>query len=154
MKKIRVEAWRIVKFLLITAAVNLPLALVNSALVSALAAGGRTGIGAWLTVLNWVHILINMTILTLLHRVFTFRATEKWYIALPIMVIVAIAWQLLKALPLGAAAKSGQETLLALSNLLSALWLVLQYLLQRCVIYCHTTDTNGWYARFHQTNEE
>ena len=42
-----------------------------------------------------------------------------------------------------------------MSNLLSVMWLLLQYLLQRCVIYCHTTDQNGWYRRFHSdTNEE
>lgn len=39
-------------------------------------------------------------------------------------------------------------------SILGVAWFVVSYLLQRCVIYCHTIDTNGWYRRFHPTNEE
>ena len=152
--KFRTELWRIAKYILITGAVNIPLSILYGALINALAAGSSASTGTWLTVMNYAHLLISTLALTLLHRYFTFRATEKWYIAVPFMLVAAIAWQLLRTLPMAAAAKAGQDVLLTTANLLSGFWFVLQYLLQRCVIYCHTTDTNGWYKRFHPTNEE
>lgn len=100
------------------------------------------------------QLLLSTTLLTLLHRQFTFRATEKWFIALPIMLIADFGWQFLSSLALSimTAAESNsptQDDFAALGNLRSGLWIVLSYLLQRCVIYCHTTDQNGWYRRFH-----
>ena len=88
-------------------------------------------------------------VLTLLHRYFTFRATEKWFIALPVMLIAAIVWQLVQAYMLSVISKRGVNAVTALAAVLPLVWPVLSYLLQRCVIYCHTTDTNGWYRRFH-----
>ena len=151
--KLRVEAWRIVKFILITAAVNLPLTLLNGTLVNMLAANKLPGVGTWLSVITYGQLLLSTVLLTLLHRYFTFRATEKWYIALPIMLIAAIVWQLVQSLMLTSISKLGVNAVTALVALLPFIWPVLSYLLQRCVIYCHTTDTNGWYRRFH-TNEE
>lgn len=152
--KLRTELWRIAKFLLITAAVNVPLTILYGAITNALVTNHSASTGTLLSVLSYAHMLVSTLLLTVIHRCFTFRATEKWYIAVPFMLVAAIAWQLLKTFPMAAAAKSSQETLLTLSNLLSAMWIILQYLLQRCVIYCHTTDTNRWYARFHPTNDE
>ncbi len=152
--KFRVELWRVVKFLLITFAVNLPLTLINSALVHSLVTSGQPGIGTWLSALTYGQIFLSTTALTLLHRYFTFRATEKWFIALPIMLIAAIAWQFVQAYVLSVTAKQGVEALTALTAVMPVFWLSLQYLLQRCVIYCHTIDQNGWYARFHPTNEK
>ena len=154
MIKLRIELWRIVKFILITAAVSFPLTLAYCAIVNALAAAGQPDMGNWLVSLNYANILLSTTLLTLLHRYFTFRATEKWFIALPFMLIAVIAWQLLEAFPMAIAARQSQEAVASMSNLLSMVWPVLSYLLQRCVIYCHTTDTNGWYRRFHPTNDE
>ena len=153
--KFRVELWRIVKFLLITAIVNLPLTILYGTITNALVANHSASTGVLLSVQYYAHLLISTLLLTLVHRYFTFRATEPWYIALPIMVIAAVCWQLLKAFPLNAAAIAGAQSVVTMTYLLSGAWFILQYLLQRCVIYCHTTDTNGWYRRFHpDTNDE
>ena len=151
--KFRVELWRIVKFLLITAIVNLPLTILYGTITNALVANHSASTGVLLSVQYYAHLLISTLLLTLVHRYFTFRATEPWYIALPIMVIAAVCWQLLKAFPLNAAAIAGAQSVVTMTYLLSGAWFILQYLLQRCVIYCHTTDQNGWYRRFHTTNE-
>ena len=153
MEKFRVELWRIVKFLLITAAVNLPLTILHGAIINGLVAAGQPSIGSALAALNYANILLSTTLLTLLHRYFTFRATEKWFIALPIMLLAAIAWQFMQAYVLSVTAKQGVEAMTAVAALLPIIWPVLSYLLQRCVIYCHTTDQNGWYRRFHPTHE-
>ena len=152
--KFRVELWRIVKFLLITAIVNLPLTILYGTITNALVANHSASTGVLLSVQYYAHLLISTLLLTLVHRYFTFRATEPWYIAVPIMLVAVIGWQLLKAYPMVIAARQSQEAVTSMSNLLSIIWLLLQYLLQRCVIYCHTTDQNGWYRRFHPTNEE
>ena len=149
MNKFRVEGWRIVKFILIGLAVNLPLMLLNRALVNALVASGKPGVGNWLAAITYGQMVLSTVVLTLLHRYFTFRATEKWFIALPVMLIAAIVWQLVQAYMLSVISKLGVNAVTALAAVLPLVWPVLSYLLQRCVIYCHTTDTNGWYRRFH-----
>ena len=153
MEKFRVELWRIVKFLLITAAVNLPLTILHGAIINGLVAAGQPSIGSALAALNYANILLSTTLLTFLHRYFTFRAAEKWFIALPIMLLAAIAWQFMQAYVLSVTAKQGVEAMTAVAALLPIIWPVLSYLLQRCVIYCHTTDQNGWYRRFHPTHD-
>ena len=152
--KFRVEIWRIAKFLLITAIVNLPLTILYGEITNALVANHSASTGVLLSVQYYAHLLISTLLLTLVHRYFTFRATEPWYIAVPIMLVAVIGWQLLKTYPMAIAARQSQEAVASMSNLLAVIWLLLQYLLQRCVIYSHTTDTNGWYRRFHPTNDE
>ena len=147
--KFRVELWRIAKFILITLVVQLPFTIVNGYLVNALAASGQPGIGDRLAALTYANLLLSTMLLTLLHRYFTFRAAEKWFIALPIMLLAAVVWQFAQALMLTYASKQGVNAVTALSALLPFIWPVLSYLLQRYVIYCHTTDQNGWYRRFH-----
>lgn len=155
MSKFRIELWRIVKFLLINIAVDLLLGLASIHILNAIMSTLNSSTGMRLTIHNYAHLFLGTTILTLVHRQFTFRATKKWYIALPIMMIFMLAWQWLSHFPLVFAARNGQEVMITVSNLLGVAGLVLQYLLQRCVIYCHTTDTNGWYRRFHpDTNEK
>ena len=149
MNRFRVEGWRIVKFILIGLAVNLPLMLLNRALVNALVASGKPGVGNWLAAITYGQMVLSTVVLTLLHLYFTFRATEKWFIALPVMLIAAIVWQLVQAYMLSVISKLGVNAVTALAAVLPLVWPVLSYLLQRCVIYCHTTDTNGWYRRFH-----
>ena len=149
MQRFCVELWRIVKFILIGLAVNLPLMLLNRALVNALVASGKPGVGNWLAAITYGQMVLSTVVLTLLHRYFTFRATEKWFIALPLMLIAAIVWQLVQAYMLSVISKLGVNAVTALAAVLPLVWPVLSYLLQRCVIYCHTTDTNGWYRRFH-----
>ena len=153
--KFRVEIWRIVKFLLITALINLPLTLLYGVVTNALVANHSASTGVLLSVQFYAHLLISTLLMALAHRYFTFRATEEWYIAVPFMLVAAIIWQLLKAYPLEAAAKTGAQSVITMTYLLSFAWMAVSYLLQRCVIYCHTTDQNGWYRRFHSdTNEE
>ena len=153
MEKFRVELWRIVKFLLITATANLPLTILHGAIINGLVAAGQPSIGSALATLNYANILLSTTLLTFLHRYFTFRATEKWFIALPIMLLAAIAWQFMQAWILASVARLDVNAVTTSAAVLPIIWPVLSYLLQRCVIYCHTTDQNGWYRRFHPTNE-
>ena len=68
MEKFRVELWRIVKFLLITAAVNLPLTILHGAIINGLVAAGHPSIGSALAALNYANILLSTTLLTLLTR--------------------------------------------------------------------------------------
>lgn len=153
MNKFRIELWRIVKFLLITFAVNLVFSIISGSITNALAASPSAG--ETLSMLSYGYIFFNTLALTLLHRYFTFRATEKWYIAVPLMLAAAFAWDWLETLPLSAAASyMGASGFIAMIYFLSCLWMLASYLLQRCVIYCHTTDQNGWYRRFHPTDEE
>lgn len=156
--KFRVELWRIVKYILITCAVNLALMLLMLAVYRGLLASGIS-VGTASAVHSYGQLFLGTVLLTLLHRQFTFRATEKWFIALPIMLIAAFAWQFLSSMALslltGALdAAPTQDDFAAFVNLRSLLWPILSYLLQRCVIYCQTTDTNGWYQRHHPTNDE
>ena len=118
MEKFRVELWRIVKFLLITAAVNLPLTILHGAIINGLVAAGQPSIGSALAALNYANILLSTTLLTFLHRYFTFRAAEKWFIALPIMLLAAIAWQFMQAYVLSVTAKQGVEAMTAVAALL------------------------------------
>ena len=152
--KFRTEAWRVGKFILITGAVNLTFALLYSAATNALAASGISAAGEMLTALSYAYTILTTMIATLLNRYFTFRATEKWYIAVAVMAIAAMGWNWLAALPLAASANLGMNAALSMSSILGMLWFVVSYLLQRCVIYCHTVDTNGWFRRFHPTNDE
>ena len=152
--KFRVELWRIVKFILITLAVQLPFTIINGHLVNALAASGQPGIGEALATLTYGNALLSTALLTLLNRYFTFRATEKWFIALPIMLIAAVVWQFAQSLMLASISKLGVNAITALAALLPFIWPALSYLLQRYVIYCHTTDQNGWYRRFHTDTKE
>lgn len=158
MQKFRVELWRVVKFLLITLAVNLPIMFIWNALHRILLTQGGFSVGLAASVYSYSQMLVNAILLTLLHRYFTFRATEKWYIAMPIMIIANFAWQslsstslILVSLLLSAEPTAADFALLV--NARSVLWPILSYLLQRYVIYCHTTDTNIWYRRFHPAND-
>ena len=152
--KFRVELWRIAKFILITLVVQLPFTIVNGYLVNALAASGQPGIGDRLAALTYANLLLSTMLLTLLHRYFTFRAAEKWFIALPIMLLAAVVWQFAQALMLTYASKQGVNAVTTLSAMLPFIWPALSYLLQRYVLYCHTTDQNGWYHRFHTDTKE
>ena len=152
--KFRVELWRIAKFILITLSVQLPFTIINGYLVNILVAGGQSGIGDGLAALTYGNALLSTALLTLLNRYFTFRATEKWFIALPIMLLAAVVWQFAQALMLTFASKQGVNAVTTLAALLPFIWPALSYLLQRYVIYCHTTDQNGWYHRFHTDTKE
>ena len=152
--KFRVELWRIIKFILITGAVNLVFSLINAGITNTLVASRIRSVGQTLSVLSYAYTILTAIIATLLHRYFTFRATEKWYIAVPVMVIAAFGWNWLSALPRAASANLGMDAVLNMTTILGAAWFAVSYLLQRCVIYAHTIDTNSWYRRFHPTNEE
>jgi len=155
MSKFRVELWRIFKFILITLAVEAVFSPLNSMLVGALMVNPDIPTGVWLAVFSWGFTIISTPVATLVHRYFTFRATVKWYIAVPVMLAATIVWQLLESFPMALVTPLGMKATLSMSYLLLVVWHILAYLLQRCVIYCHTTDTNGWYRRFHpDTNEE
>ena len=154
MKKFFDELWRIVKFILITGLVNLVFTIANNVITNGLVASRSISVGQMLSMLSYAYTILTAIIATLLNRYFTFRATEKWYIAVPVMVIAALGWNLLTSLPRAASAQLGMNASLNMISILGAAWFVVSYLLQRCVIYSHTIDTNGWYRRFHPTNDE
>ena len=154
MNKFCDELWRIVKFILITGLVNLVFTIANNVITNGLVASRSISVGQMLSMLSYAHTILTAIIAALLNRYFTFRATEKWYIAVPVMVIAALGWNWLTALPRMATSKLGMDAIMSMISLLGIAWYVVSYLLQRCVIYCHTIDTNGWYRRFHPTNEE
>ena len=144
MSSFRVELWRILKFILITVAVYIPATVyfVHFAL--------HISSQAWLHLFGYAYVILNALVLTIVHRYFTFRATTKWYIAVSVMMLTSITWYVLKDFLLAIASSPVAD----LSTFLWAMWFFLQYLLQRCVIYCHTTDQNGWYRRFHTDEKE
>lgn len=156
--KFRTELWRIVKFLLITLAVNLPIMFIWNALYKFMLTQGGLSVKLASSVYSYSKLLVGSILLTLLHRYFTFRATEPWFIAVPLVLIAAFVWQFMPSASLSLVSALLRTDPTAadfamLVNIRSLLWLVFSYLLQRCVIYCHTTDTNGWYARLHPTND-
>lgn len=148
--RLATETWRAVKYLLICTAVSLLLAQLNRAAINAVLAAEGIQIGLVLSVLSYAYTFLNTGICTLLNRYFTFRATEKWYIALPLMLLVNFGWNWLggAVITLTGLSISMTPDLVAQQSMWRGiLWVVASYLLQRCVIYVHTTDTNGWYAR-------
>lgn len=151
MKRLRIEIWRIMKFLLISEVVNIALSHLFVPLMASLTI--QPAAGALLSFVSYVRLFLCAAILALLHRYFTFRATEPWFIALPLMLLYALLWQLLTALPMTFAARQSDTAVHQMSLLLYYISLILQYLFQRYVIYSHTTDTNGWYRRFHPDTE-
>lgn len=151
--KLRTEIWRIIKFLLITLAVNLAFSIVDN-FMNGLVVSRSASIGQTLSLLSYAYTILTAGIAALLNRYFTFRATEKWYIAVLVMVIAALIWNWLAALPRAASANLGVDAALNMISILGAAWFVVSYLLQRYVLYRHTADQNGWYRRFHPTNDE
>lgn len=158
MRKFCDELWRIAKFLVISFVVGVPFSYLYSCIPIALIAGNSPfGAGLWLSLLNYTYIFLINVVMTLTNRYFTFRATEKWYIAVPMMVGAQFLWNLLGNgfLTMSMSWLRGTpEGLFIAAQIESVLWVMISYLLQRCVIYCHTLDTNGWYRRFHPTYDE
>ena len=154
MKKFHDECWRIVKFLLVTFAVNIPLSLLYAKLTSVILATLYTGM--WLSLASYAYNLLSAAVAALVNRYFTFRATEKWYVAVPLVILAAFLFDWLEdyALILLARFSNTIEVMMKASDISSLLWVVLSYLLQRCVIYRHNLDTNAWYNRFHPAYEE
>ena len=77
MSKFRIELWRILRFVLITLAVEAVFSPLNSMLVGTLMANPDVPTGLWLSVFSWGFTIISTPVATLVHRYFTFRATEK-----------------------------------------------------------------------------
>lgn len=148
----QVELSRIAKYLMITLAVNLLLSMLWLPVYRWMTAEGGQTI-RWASALySYGHLISGTILLTLLHRAFTFRATEKWYIALPLMVASALVFRVLSSwvLVMVEAAAGMQITAVVLTRMTtlnSYLWMACAYLLQRYVIYCHSTDDNWWYRK-------
>lgn len=149
-RRFATETWRAVKYLLICTVVSLLLTQLNLAATNAVLAAEGIQIGLALSVLSYAYTILNTGICTLLNRYFTFRATEKWYIALPLMLLVNFGWNWLGGAVttlMGLSSSMTPTLALQRSMWMGLLWMVASYLLQRCAIYSHTTDTNAWYAR-------
>jgi len=155
------EILRVAKYVLITLIVNLLLNLIWHPIYQWMLEDGPAAMtmGAASAVFSYGHLISSTIILTLLHRAFTFRATEKWYIAVPLMIVAALGFRFLWAwgLVLLEVAMGMQMTARVFANLTSlqgVLWTICAYLLQRCVIYCHSVDDNWWYRRFLPATDE
>ena len=72
---------RIIKLLLVTPAANLVFSLLDSVIIYALLTSPSGATGTQLSVLSWGFTLGTTLIAALIHRFFTFCATEPWYIA-------------------------------------------------------------------------
>lgn len=154
-RRFAAEIWRAVKYLLITGAVSVAFAQLYRVLITQVLAADTVHVGLGLSVLSYVSLFFSTSITTLLNRYFTFRATEKWYIALPLMLVAAFGWNWLTSLAMMLAARTVSANIVSqASTLLSVLWIVTAYLLQCCAIYCHTADANRWYARLHPTDAQ
>ncbi len=157
MRKFCDELWRIAKFLVISFVVSVPIAYLNGYVTSMLFVSGSPDTGLWLSLLSYVYLFLTNVGATLANRYFTVRATEKWFIAVPMMVGAQFLWNLLISFSstLSLTWMNGTiESYMMAAQIESVLWVIVSYLLQRCVIYCHTLDTNGWYRRFHSTYDE
>ncbi len=150
---LRTEVWRIVKYILIGGLLNLAFTLSYSYMVSP-AVLESDAPGRLMTVWTYVQLLLSTTAACLIHRYFTFRASEKWYIALPLMLLFALGMRMLTSMVMALAGRLGTAAVITASQVISPVATVLAYLFQRYVIYCHSTDEGGWYRRFHPTNEE
>ena len=154
------EVFRFGKYLLITLAVNLLLNLNWLPVYRWMAEGPAVmTLGAASALFSYGHLISSTILLTLLHRAFTFRATEKWYIAVPLMLVAALGFRFLWSwgLALLEVTMGLQVTAKVLANLTSLqgiLWTICAYLLQRYVIYCHSIDDNWWYRRLHPAADE
>lgn len=154
------EILRIAKYVLITLIVNLLLNMIWMPVYRWMAEDSAVmTLGAASAVFSYGHLISSTIILTLLHRAFTFRATEKWYIAVPLMIVAAVGFRFLWAwmLALLQVAMGQQMTGMAFVNLTSMqgiLWMICAYLLQRCAIYCHSIDDNWWYRRHLPATDE
>lgn len=157
--KFRTELWRIAKFLLITMTINLVFSLINMAITNGPFASRSVSTGQMLALLSYAHTFLNTLVLVLVHRYFTFRATEKWYIAAPVMIVLAFLWNWAGNLygiyfdPVSSGMMTA-ASYTAFTIVKGLLWFAVSYALQRYVIYAHTTDQNGWYRRFHPTNDK
>lgn len=129
-RSLAAETWRAVKYLLITGAVNIVFALASGVATTQILSADTAQAGQWLSALSYACTVCSVSIATLLNRYFTFRATEKWFIALPIMLLAKLAWNLLTGMMLIQAAGSGTEVVSMTSDLLGLMWLVAAYPLQ------------------------
>lgn len=125
--KVRTEAWRVVKFLLLTAAVYLALALVGTAV-----ADGLTARGIYTGKLPWAFrdtcSALAAAVLVLLHRRITFRVHASLHAVLPVMVIGVWVWnEIANTVAEGLGAPVGVA--------MAALWVAVSYLLQRFGFY-------------------
>ncbi len=146
------EAWRIAKYILIAVAINTVFTVLQQPLLNAAMAAEQPGRA--MTLLSYGRIALSTVVGCLIHRYFTFRASEPWFIALPLMIVFAAGWRLVNGICLQVLGRVSVENIVQSSYLLGLIHLVLAYLFQRYVIYCHTTDDGGWYRRFHSTTEE
>ncbi len=149
----RTELWRIVKYILIGWGVNLVFTFIQAPVLSGLMEQSDSP-GQALMLYSYGFILLNAAVSCLIHRYFTFRASEPWFVALPMMLLFTLGVQLLGSMVTVAAGRMGAETLVKVTYALNAVKWLLAYLFQRYVIYCHSTDEGGWYRRFHPANEE
>ncbi len=147
----RTETWRIVRYILISLALNVGFALIRQPLVNNVILSSDQP-GWLLTYFSYGQILLNTLIACLIHRYFTFRSSKKWFVALLMMLGFALAMQFLSSFAMRMASRFGMEAMITASNMLSLAELILAYLFQRYVLYRDSIDTGAWYVRFHSDN--
>lgn len=154
--KFRTELWRIVKFLLITISTTLLFAVMYLSFNNAVL---QPESSCYEFLDGTLYALSGLCVLTqtLLHRWLVFRTKGPWW-AVAILVLLALFWTYFPfsndSIDPDCARVYTPAYLSELACWMVTLWLLVTYLSQRYLLYCHTTDTNGWYRRFHPTNDE
>ena len=159
----RSEGWRVLMFLLISVGISFVSWLLGFLLGTIInTVAGQYGVdtlvkvSSFMRVFYFVKDLLVVTVITLLCKRFVFGSSLKWYIALPVVLVVYVIFDLLNSAVYGVVVNAiisermapggitvGQFLSVAgyLSTFLGFLvWLAVSYLLQRLVLYRNTLD--------------
>lgn len=159
----RSEGWRVLMFLLISVGISFVswlLGFLLGTIVNTVA--GQHGVDtlarvtSFMRVFYFVKDLLVVSVITLLCKRFVFGSSLKWYIALPVVLVVYVLFDLLNNAVYGAVINAvlsermapGRITVgqfISVAGYLNAflgflVWLAVSYLLQRCVLYRNTLD--------------
>lgn len=148
----KTEGRRIVRYLLLTLAAQQLFERLSPSLTRAILFSGSPQTDLWMTLLVYCYPLVITAVCTLINRYFTFHASKKWYIAVLLMMLATVLWNILGNIIIMIRSSSG-EVISGAGYMEELLWLTVSYLLQRCVIYRHTLDTNNWYDHSRLTQE-
>lgn len=148
MLKFRVELWRVMKFILISAAADLLFACIGLSCKLWLDSAGLYTYKTQFALVGAATSLNTVT-LVLLHRRFTFRASGSMTGVLLGMFVAANLWTGNIVRTVFESLRLTRESAPWLAVILAGLWLILSYLLQRYGFYKKAIDTNRLAQRRH-----
>ena len=159
----RSEGWRLLMVLLISVGISFVSWLLGFLLGTIInTVAGQHGVDTLVKVTSFMRVfyfvedLLVVTVITLLCKRFVFGSPLKWYIALPVVLVVYVIFDLLNSAVYGAVINAvlsermapGGITVgqfISVAGYLNAfldflVWLAVSYLLQRFVLYRNTLD--------------